>query len=81
MPGVAPGYMGGYAGGDPGNPGVAPVAPPDIPVKELPQFTQNKVPGVFAAPHRGQMVLLAIPSPSERWNEARQKRISQAMEA
>src|SRR6266480_4128515 len=48
-PGIAPGYRG-AADGPP-----APV-PAD---KALPQFTQNIVPGAFAAPQRGQVTLPA----------------------
>src|SRR5437879_2484495 len=48
-PCIAPGYMGAA--------GAAPVpAPAD---KALPQFTQNIVPGAFAAPQRGQVTLPA----------------------
>src|SRR3989440_9957655 len=51
-PGIAPGYMG--AAGAPGP------APTD---KALPQFTQNMVPGAFAAPQRGHVTLPANHDP------------------
>src|SRR5438309_11961630 len=52
-PGIAPGYIG-AAGGPP--------APPPAD-KALPQFTQNIVPGAFAAPQRGQVTLPANHDP------------------
>src|SRR3989442_655939 len=48
-PGIAGGYIGAPAAG-------APPAPAD---RALPQFTQNIVPGVFAAPQRGHVTLVA----------------------
>ena len=48
-PGIAGGYIGAAAAD-------APPAPAD---KALPQFTQNIVPGLFAAPQRGHVTLVA----------------------
>src|SRR5712692_197840 len=54
-PGIAGGYIGAPAAG-------APPAPAD---RALPQFAQNIVPGVFAAPQRGHVTLVANrPPPS-----------------